>query len=1061
MEGMPNSWDYLIITASNNAQARAYESQVALRRKIGMLSEAGTVKVVADPGGRRIGSGGSTIECLLEVLNLEIPAECADPADPSALEAILRRLRILIIHAGGDSRRLPAYGPCGKIFVPVPGESDGAFGMTLFESQLPTYLALPPGREGSGQVVVASGEAAVRFDPSDVRLFDDGATVLGCHASPEAAARHGVLCTGRDDRVRLYLQKPEPAAQARVGAINRYGQAILDTGILSFDAPSAMVILRAFGIHPSPSGKLEWPPALKNAVHEREIDLYREICCAMGSDATAAHHLANAHHGGSLWSEEDLRRFFRTLSAIPFRLQVLSPCSFLPFGSTRHLITSGLDLLQQETGFVHPGAYIGINNEILPGGQVLGSSSWVEGCRLKAPLKLGGQNVVVGVDVDGPLALPANTCLDVCAGTDRHGRPAWFVKCYGVNDSFKDPVQKGSTFCGRPILEWISAIGAKPEEIWDPSVGAEERSLWNARVFPAEEGRGGYHRWIWMYDPASVPLEQKRSFLTADRYSAEEIAVLADQEAFHTRRKAIRVEEIRRSLRRLFRKESGFSAEELAHALGSARDRTACAAEILADAYWHWGSGEGSPGLDVFTFCRIIHSLGTAVYRLAGADGIPFSEIFPGLAEKLPNDVGAWLRSLGLSVKGDVMAREWSRAARALAFDRLRETVLRSAIGPAPASRWRLRYDETIWGRAPARIELGGGWTDTPPYTLESGGCVVNAAVDLNGQPPIHCYGRLIREPVIRLSSIDLGQHIEISLMEDLVDFQRPGDSFALAKAVLSLSGLGRPIRPGGADQSLRRVLEDFGGGIELTTLVGIPKGSGLGTSSIIVAVLVAVLRRMMGQKTTQREILHEVLRLEQALGAGDGWQSAIGGTVGGTKITTTGPGLIPDPRIHYIPGDVLDPKLNGGSTLLYYTGIAPPATDFVAHVVGNYFDRNRTLLSALARQHQLARGIADALARKDAHLVGRCLDEAWRLQKSICGDGPDPSVESILEKVGGRIFGSRILGAASGGFLLMVCRSPKDAAAIREILEAEPPNDRARFFDFGINQTGLEVTAC
>ena len=73
-----------------------------------------------------------------------------------------------------------------------------------------------------------------------------------------------------------------------------------------------------------------------------------------------------------------------------------------------------------------------------------------------------------------------------------------------------------------------------------------------------------------------------------------------------------------------------------------------------------------------------------------------------------------------------------------------------------------LRKDETVWGRAPARLELGGGWTDTPPYTLEFGGEVLNTAINLNGQAPIHCYGRVIDEPVIRIFSIDTGLHVEI-----------------------------------------------------------------------------------------------------------------------------------------------------------------------------------------------------------------------------------------------------------------------------------------------------------
>ncbi|MEX2442648.1 MAG: hypothetical protein WD492_03520, partial [Alkalispirochaeta sp.] len=58
---------------------------------------------------------------------------------------------------------------------------------------------------------------------------------------------------------------------------------------------------------------------------------------------------------------------------------------------------------------------------------------------------------------------------------------------------------------------------------------------------------------------------------------------------------------------------------------------------------------------------------------------------------------------------------------------------------------------------APVRMDFGGGWTDTPPYTLREGGRVCNVAIDLNGQPPIQVFCRPVAEPEIRLHSIDLG----------------------------------------------------------------------------------------------------------------------------------------------------------------------------------------------------------------------------------------------------------------------------------------------------------------
>ena len=69
---MPHTWDYLILTASNDRQAAGYESQLAVRRRAGLLPEVGTALVVADPLGKRVGSGGSTLYCLMRVLEAEI-----------------------------------------------------------------------------------------------------------------------------------------------------------------------------------------------------------------------------------------------------------------------------------------------------------------------------------------------------------------------------------------------------------------------------------------------------------------------------------------------------------------------------------------------------------------------------------------------------------------------------------------------------------------------------------------------------------------------------------------------------------------------------------------------------------------------------------------------------------------------------------------------------------------------------------------------------------------------------------------------------------------------------
>ena len=91
-----NQWDYLIVTASNQAQAKAYESQLKIRRQLGLLSDVREVMVVADPDGRRVGSGGSTLYCLMEVLASQLDRQLS-ASGPEDWRKVLEKLPINIL----------------------------------------------------------------------------------------------------------------------------------------------------------------------------------------------------------------------------------------------------------------------------------------------------------------------------------------------------------------------------------------------------------------------------------------------------------------------------------------------------------------------------------------------------------------------------------------------------------------------------------------------------------------------------------------------------------------------------------------------------------------------------------------------------------------------------------------------------------------------------------------------------------------------------------------------------------------------------------------------------
>ena len=99
-------WDYVILTASNEMQAVSYRKQISLRIKDYRLPLTTQYAVLPDPDGKRVGSGGATLNALRYLSeNAKKP---------------FKELKVLLIHSGGDAKRTPQYSACGKIFSPVP-----------------------------------------------------------------------------------------------------------------------------------------------------------------------------------------------------------------------------------------------------------------------------------------------------------------------------------------------------------------------------------------------------------------------------------------------------------------------------------------------------------------------------------------------------------------------------------------------------------------------------------------------------------------------------------------------------------------------------------------------------------------------------------------------------------------------------------------------------------------------------------------------------------------------------------------------------------------------------
>ena len=398
------------------------------------------------------------------------------------------------------------------------------------------------------------------------------------------------------------------------------------------------------------------------------------------------------------------------------------------------------------------------------------------------------------------------------------------------------------------------------------------------------------------------------------------------------------------------------------------------------------------------------------------------------------------------------------RGNREQAFGLLREGLTRQVLAQPQQPRLSVYRDQIVWGRSPIRIDIAGGWTDTPPYCLLEGGNVVNLAIELNGQPPLQVYVKPAVEPHIILRSIDLGASEVVETYEELQQYNKVGSPFSIPKAALALAGF---VPAFSADHfpSLKAQLESFGSGIELTLLSAVPAGSGLGTSSILAATVLGAVSDFCALAWDKNEIGRRTLILEQLLTTGGGWQDQFGGVLGGVKLLQTQSGFLQDPLVRWLPADIYNSPEYRQCHLLYYTGITRTAKQILAEIVRRMFLNNKEELSLLRQMKDHAMNMYEVLQRQDFQQMGQLVRLTWE-QNQLLDSGTNPeAVRRQTALIDDLCLGYKLPGAGGGGYLYMVAKDPEAAARIKRILMENRLNDNARFVDMSLSATGLQIS--
>ena len=376
--------------------------------------------------------------------------------------------------------------------------------------------------------------------------------------------------------------------------------------------------------------------------------------------------------------------------------------------------------------------------------------------------------------------------------------------------------------------------------------------------------------------------------------------------------------------------------------------------------------------------------------------------------------------------------------------------------------------------QTPVRLDLShSGWSDIFFLGMDypEGARVINISVDLGVyrrdeavRPPIQTFVRVLEEPVLRLTSVDLEDTKDVTTLDDLFNFGN--DYLGLLKAGVIASGLIPPSFEG-SGQDLGDIFARVVGvglGLEVVTQVNdIPKGSRLAVSTNLLASEIALLMRATGQtkqlvgsleESERRLVASRAILGEWLGGSGGGWQDS-GGIWPGIKIIRGAVAQDADPEYgvsrgcllpqHELLGpEVVSPdvrKALAESIVLIHGGMAQDVGPILEMVTEKYLLRSGPEWKARQEMHGIFDDLVRGLKAGDVCGVGDCTTKNWSGPlKVIIPWVTNRFTETIIararETLGEAFWGFLMLGGMSGGGMAFFVDPKRQARFRDEILE-------------------------
>jgi len=331
-----------------------------------------------------------------------------------------------------------------------------------------------------------------------------------------------------------------------------------------------------------------------------------------------------------------------------------------------------------------------------------------------------------------------------------------------------------------------------------------------------------------------------------------------------------------------------------------------------------------------------------------------------------------------------------------------------------------------VRAKAPLRISFAGGGTDVPPFPEREGGCVLSSTINR------YAWGTLRPrdDGQICINSLDFGVSLAYASRADLTyDGQMD-----LAKAAIN------------------RLAGDHNSGYDLFLHTDAPPGSGLGSSSAMMVVLVGLLKEFHGLALTDYEVAELAYAIERVdLGIAGGLQDQYAAAFGGFNF------------IEFLADRVVVNSLKISrdiqneleyNMLLCHTGKVRLTEHIIEDQVQRYEEHDADTTAALKEIKALTSEMKNALLRRRMDEFGELLDLEWQHKKRMSSRISSPELDELYATARREgALGGKITGAGGGGYMLLYCRYDR-----KHVIAEKLSNMGCQIHEIALEPLGLQT---